>query len=253
MEPTEHKAEVQEAQEAHAAPHAAPHTAPAPEPKRRTGPLGARRRSASISAAAGPSEQFLQHLPVLEMPDVGHRLLRHALDLALLLRVGLDVRMRTSWSAGPRTPGSWRGRSRRRACPAGPSPRWPWRAPLPRARSGPSCLDLPANVEEGGAVQVRLGHGVERVLQLEDLHHHGVGVREEQSHLREEPPHVEVVGLLHHELGELQRAGADLGGHAHASLAAVRLEQPLRVVDQLEVRHGALAHGPLKLGRVHVG
>ena len=68
----------------------------------------------------------------------------------------------TSWSAGPRTPGSWRGRSRRRAC-------------LPRARSGPSrgpwtCRPL----------QVRLGHGVERVLQLEDLHHHGVGVREEQ-------------------------------------------------------------------------
>ena len=28
---------------------------------------------------------FLQHLPVLEMPDVGHRLLWHALDLALLL------------------------------------------------------------------------------------------------------------------------------------------------------------------------
>ena len=36
------------------------------------------------------------------------------------------------------------------------------------------------------------------------------------------PPHVEVVGLLHHELGELQRAGADLGGHAHAGLAVVR-------------------------------
>ena len=35
---------------------------------------------------------FLQHLPVLKMPDVGHRLLRHALDLALLLAcaVGLD-------------------------------------------------------------------------------------------------------------------------------------------------------------------
>ena len=101
---------------------------------------------------------------------------------------------------------------------------------------------------------------MERVLQLEDLHHHGVGVREEQPHLREEPPHVEVVGLLHHELGELQRAGADLGGHAHAGLAAVRLErlhkgqEPLQVVDlELEVRHRALAHGPLELGRVHVG
>ena len=120
------------------------------------------------------------------------------------------------------------------------------------------ALGLAGHVEEGGAVQVRLGYGVERVLQLEDLHHHGVGVREEQPHLREEPPHVEVVGLLHHELGELQRA--DLGGHAHAGLAAVRLErlhkgqEPLRVVDlELEVRHGALAHGPLELGRVHVG
>ena len=37
-----------------------------------------------------------------------------------------------------------------------------------------------------------------------------LNVREEQPHLREEPPHVEVVGLLHHELGELQR-GRRLG------------------------------------------
>ena len=51
-----------------------------------------------------------------------------------------------------------------------------------------------------------------------------------------------------------------LGGHAHAGLAAVRLErlhegqEPLRVVDlKLEVRHGALAHSPLELDRVHVG
>ena len=39
---------------------------------------------------------FLQHLPVLEMPDVGHRLLGHALDLALLLAraaSGWTVRM----------------------------------------------------------------------------------------------------------------------------------------------------------------
>ena len=57
----------------------------------------------------------------------------------------------------------------------------------------------------------------------------------------------------------LQRAGADLGGHAHAGLAAVRLErlhegqEPLRVVDlELEVRHGSCPH-PLELGRVHVG
>ena len=110
-------------------------------------------------------------------------------------------------------------------------------------RSLSGSLDLPAT-SKSGAVQVRLGHGV-------DLHHHGVGVREEQPHLREEPSHVEVVGLLHHELGELQRAGADLGGHAHAGLAG---QEPLRVVDlELEVRHGALAHGPLKLGRVYVG
>ena len=86
----------------------------------------------------------------------------------------------------------------------------------------------------------------ERVLQLEDLHHHGVGVRKEQPHLREEPSYVEVVGLLHHELGELQRVGADLGGHEG--------QEPLQVVDlKLKVRHGALAHGPLELGRVHVG
>ena len=139
---------------------------------------------------------FLQH--VLEMPDVGHRLLRHALDLALLLRA----------PSGPCTPGSWRGRlvaelaqlahhldglgaRRCREC----------------AQVFLGVLGLAGHVEEGGAVR----HGVERVLQLEDLHHHGVGVREEQPHLREEPPHVEVVGLLHHELGELQRAGADLG------------------------------------------
>ena len=51
-----------------------------------------------------------------------------------------------------------------------------------------------------------------------------------------------------------------LGWHAHAGLAAVRLErlhegqEPLQVVDlELEVRHGALAHGPLELSRVHVG
>ena len=53
-------------------------------------------------------------------------------------------------------------------------------------------LGLAGHVEEGGVVQVRLGHGVERVLQLQNLHHHGVGVREEQPHLREEPYHVEV-------------------------------------------------------------
>ena len=42
---------------------------------------------------------------------------------------------------------------------------------------------------------------------------------------------MEVVGLLHHPC-----------------------QEPLRVVDlELKVRHGALAHGPLELGRVHVG
>ena len=36
--------------------------------------------------------------------------------------------------------------------------------------------------------------------------------------------------------------------------ALLRSVLALRVVDlELEVRHGALAHGPLKLGRVHVG
>ena len=94
---------------------------------------------------------------------------------------------------------------------------------------------------------------MERVLQLEDLRHHGVGVREEQPHLREEPPHVEVVGL-----GELQRAATCVGTLMQALLRSVlRLhkgQEPLRVVDlELEVRHGALAHGPLELGRVHVG
>ena len=97
----------------------------------------------------------------MEMPDVGHRLLRHALDLALLLAraVGLD--------------------------------------------------------------------------------------REDAVHQ-----------VLFRVLGR-RRSGSPL---AHAGLAAVRLErlhkgqEPLRVVDlELEVRHGALAHGPLELGRVHVG
>ena len=92
-----------------------------------------------------------------------------------------------------------------------------------RAQVPLRVLGLAGHVEEGGAVQVRLGYG-------------SCSLSEEQPHLREEPPHVEVVGLLHHELGELQRAGADLGGHAHAGLAAVRLErlhegqEPLRVV-----------------------
>ena len=49
-----------------------------------------------------------------------------------------------------------------------------------------------------------------------DLPHHQVVVSEEQPHLGEEPPQVQVVGLLHHQLGELQHAGAG---------AAVRLER----------------------------
>ena len=203
---------------------------------------------------------FLQHLPVLEMPDVGHRLLRHALDLALLLArsVGLDREDAVHLGAQAHVlqdPGGeglvaelaqlahhLDGLGARRC----------------RERVSGS-LDLPATSKR--AAPFRFASAMAwRVLQLEDLHHHGVGVREEQPHLREEPPHVEVVILLHHELGELQRAGTDLGGHTHAGLAAVRLErlhegqEPLRVVDlELEVRHGALAHGPLELGRVHVG
>ena len=47
---------------------------------------------------------FLQHLPVLEMPDVGHRLLRHALDLALLLDgLGALPRARSGPSRSPWT------------------------------------------------------------------------------------------------------------------------------------------------------
>ena len=161
---------------------------------------------------------FLQHRPVLEMPDVGHRLLRHALDLALLLAraVGLDREDAVHLGAQAHVlqdPGG-EGLVAELAQLAhhldGLGRRCRERAQVPLG-----LLGLAGHVEEGDAVQVHLGHGVERVLQLEDLHHHGVGVREEQSS-REEPPHVEVVGLLHHELGELQRAGTDLGGHAHA-------------------------------------
>ena len=170
-------------------------------------------RAHSESAAAQLREgrpalaAFLEHLPVLEMPDVGHRLLRHALDLALLLAraVGLDREDAVHLGAQAHVlqdPGG-EGLVAQLAhhLDGLGAPRCRERAQVPLG-----VLGL-AGHEEGGAVQVRLGHGVERVLQLEDLHHHGVGVREEQPHLREEPPHVEVVGLLHHELGELQRAG----------------------------------------------
>ena len=43
------------------------------------------RAAAQLREGRSALAAFLQHLPVLEMPDVGHRLLRHALDLALLL------------------------------------------------------------------------------------------------------------------------------------------------------------------------
>ena len=196
------------------------------------------------------------------MPDAGHRLLGHALDLALLLARAVGLGSEDAVHLGAQAdvlqdPG---GEVSPSLCPAAPSPRWPWRAPLPRARSGPSRGALTCRPRRRGRRRSGSPRPWQRVLQLEDLHHHGVGVREEQPHLREEPPHVEVVGLLHHELGELQRAGADLDNHAHAGLAAARLErlhegqEPLRVVDlELEVRHGALAHSPLELGRVHVG
>ena len=70
---------------------------------------------------------FLQHLPV---PDVGHRLLGHALDLALLLAcaVGLDREDAVHLGAQAdvlEDPG-WKGL---RACTP-----MPWSAPLPRAR-----------------------------------------------------------------------------------------------------------------------
>ena len=179
---------------------------------------------------------FLQHLPVLEMPDVGHRLLRRALDFALLLALDREDAVHLGAQAHVLQDIGGEGLLAHHLDGLGA------RRCRERAQVPLGVLGLAGHVEEGGAVQVRLDHGVERVLQLEDLHHHGVGVREEQPHLREEPPHVEVVGLLHHELGELQRAGADLGGHAHAGLAAVRLErlhegqEPLRVVDLASLR-----------------
>ena len=49
-------------------------------------------------------------------------------------------------------------------------------------------------------------------------------------------------------------AGAGLGGHAVRLERLHKGQEPLRVIDlELEVRHGAFAHGPLELGRVHVG
>ena len=53
---------------------------------------------------------LLQHLLVLEMPDVGHRLLGHALDLALLLAraVGLDREDAVHLGAQAEDPG-WEG------------------------------------------------------------------------------------------------------------------------------------------------
>ena len=42
-------------------------------------------RAAAQLREGRPALAAFQHLPVLEMPDVGHRLLGHALDLALLL------------------------------------------------------------------------------------------------------------------------------------------------------------------------
>ena len=73
---------------------------------------------------------FLQHLPVLETPDVGHRLLRHALDLALLLAraVGLDREDAAHLGAQAHVlqdPGGEGLVAKLQACPAGPSPRWP--------------------------------------------------------------------------------------------------------------------------------
>ena len=132
---------------------------------------------------------FLQHLPVLEMPDVGHRLLRHALDLALLLAraVGLDREDAVHLGAQAHVlqdPGG-EGLVAELAQLAHHLDGLGARRCRERAQAPLRVLGLAGHVE-----------------QLEDLHHHGVGVREEQPHLREEPPHVEVVGLLHHELGE---------------------------------------------------
>ena len=120
------------------------------------------------------------------MLDVGHRLLWHALDLALLLAraVGLDREDAVHLGAQAHVlqdpsgeglvaelaqlPHHLDGLGARRC--------------RERAQVRLRVLGLAGHVEEGGAVHVRLSHGVERV-QLEDLHHHGVGVREEQPYL----------------------------------------------------------------------
>ena len=138
-------------------------------------------------------------------PALAAFLLRHALDLALLLAraVGLDREDAVHLGAQAHVlqdPGG-EGLVAELTQLAHHLDGLGARRCRERAQVALGVLGLAGHVEEGGAVQVRLGHGVEWVLQLEDLHHHGVGVREE-------PPHVEVVGLLHHELGELQRVGA---------------------------------------------
>ena len=51
---------------------------------------------------------------------------------------GWTVRMLYILERRPTYSGILAGKVSSRACPAGPSPRWPWRAPLQRARSGPS-------------------------------------------------------------------------------------------------------------------
>ena len=170
---------------------------------------------------------FLQHLPVLETPDVGHRLLRHALEPS-----GWTVRMLYILERRPTYSRILAGKVSSPSLPSWPITSMGLARAAERAQVPLRVLGLAGHVKEGGAVQVRLGHGVERVLQLEDLHHHGVGVREE-PHLREEPPHVEVVGLLRHELGELQCAGAD--DVAHRVVVGPRKDR-----DEVEVLRGSL-------------
>ena len=79
MEPTEHEAEVQEAQEVHAAPHAAP----APEPKRRGRPPGSKNKpKQDVPTEPAAPKRKPKPLP-LETPEA----LRHHQRLHRLRRL----------------------------------------------------------------------------------------------------------------------------------------------------------------------
>ena len=94
-----------------------------------------------------------------------------------------------------------------------------------RERVLSGSFGLAGHVEEGGAVQVRLGHGVERVLQLVGL---SEGLEDAAQPTHDGGPHV-LVGLLVGE-GEWQSRGP--------SAAAWRPRRPRQrdVVDGVEPR-----------------